>query len=63
MTKPVEYNCTNPACPLGAFGEPGHFTGGITAEQAYMLSGDPEAPHGDGICPACGKKGKKGRAS
>lgn len=52
------YRCENDRCPLGDRDNPGQFTGGITAEQALMLTGDPEAPHGDGYCPACGVKGK-----
>lgn len=50
------YRCENRACPLGSRSDPGFFTGGITAEQALMLTGDPDAPHGDGYCPACGEK-------
>lgn len=51
------YECRNKACTLGTLHNPGRFTGGITAEQATNLSGDPAAPHGDGVCPNCGKKG------
>jgi hypothetical protein len=53
------YVCENPVCTLGNLQQPGRFTGGITAEQATALSGDPEAKHGDGVCPNCGKPGKK----
>lgn len=58
MAEPKRYVCSNAACPLGTPGNPGHFTGGITQEQATMLSGNPEAKHGDGYCPNCGQKGK-----
>jgi hypothetical protein len=53
------YLCENPACSLGAVGESGRFSGGQTAEQAFILSGDPEAKGGTGICPNCGKPGKE----
>ena len=49
------YRCENPACSLGAVGAPGHFTGGITYDQAYMLTGNPESVYGEGVCPNCGK--------
>ena len=49
------YECENPACSLGVVGSPGRFTGGITPQQAEMLTGDPEAETGEGICPNCGK--------
>lgn len=51
------YECRNDRCPLGTPGAPGRFTGGITAEQATSLTGDPEAEHGPGVCPNCGHKG------
>lgn len=51
------YECRNKACALGSMRSPGRFTGGITAEQATNLSGDPAAPHGAGVCPNCGVKG------
>ena len=57
MSEPKHYTCENPVCSLGAVGSPGRFTGGITAAQAEMLTGDPDAPHGDGVCPNCGKPG------
>ena len=53
------FECQNPACSLGTVGNPGRFTGGITRDQATMLTGDPEAEHGAGVCPNCGKKGKE----
>jgi hypothetical protein len=55
------YKCENPACSLGAVGEPGTFTGGISAEQAHLLTGAPleNVTHGDGYCPNCGKPGKE----
>lgn len=58
-TEPIVYLCENPACSLGTVGAPGRFTGGITAEQATSLSGDPDAEHGEGVCPSCGKAGVK----
>lgn len=53
------YVCRNTACTLGTAKEPGRFTGGISKEQALMLTGDPEAKHGAGICPNCGQAGKE----
>jgi hypothetical protein len=53
------YLCTNKACSLGSSQQPGRFSGGITKEQAVMLSGDPEAEHGKGVCPNCGQKGRE----
>lgn len=53
------YVCTNPACSLGSLKDLGRFAGGITKEQALMLSGDPEAEHGAGVCPNCGQPGKE----
>lgn len=52
------YRCENDRCPLGDRDNPGLFSGGISAAQATMLTGDPEAPSGDGYCPTCGVKGK-----
>lgn len=54
---PIRYRCETPTCPLGTPGNPGHFTGGITAEQALMITGDPDATHGEGVCPNCGQPG------
>lgn len=56
------YRCENPACSLGAVGEPGHFTGGITPHGINVLTGRPvesleDHEHGDGVCPNCGKPG------
>lgn len=57
------YECTNEGCSLGKVGEPGHFTGGITAEQVNLLTGTPvEAleegtDYGEGVCTNCGTKG------
>jgi hypothetical protein len=51
------YECKNPACSLGAVGVPGRFTGGITKEQATLLTGNPDPEHGNGVCPNCGKAG------
>lgn len=53
----VVYECRNKACTLGSPKQPGRFTGGITAQQATNISGDPDAVHGDGVCPNCGVKG------
>lgn len=54
------YECRNPACTLGTVGNPGRFSGGITKEQATMLTGNPEPDdHGNGVCPNCGKPGKE----
>lgn len=56
------YRCENPACSLGAVGEPGHFSGGISASGVNVLTGRPEESledheHGEGVCPNCGKPG------
>ncbi len=62
---PTTFKCENPACSLGAIGEPGHFTGGITADQVNLLTGQPAdslesgKDFGQGVCPNCGKKGKE----
>jgi hypothetical protein len=54
------YQCDNPACSLGAVGQPGLFTGGATKEQITILTGNPEpTDHGAGVCPNCGQKGKE----
>lgn len=52
-----EYVCENKACTLGNAATPGRFTGGISKEQAIALTGDPDAEHGAGVCPNCGKPG------
>lgn len=55
---PDRYRCDYPACALGAVGQPGYFTGGISAEQATMLTGNPDPEyHGEGVCPNCGQPG------
>lgn len=62
MTERIGYICENPACSLGAVGEPGRFTGGITAEHVHILKGTPVdqvKDYGDGYCPNCGAKGRK----
>lgn len=51
------YECRNKRCDLGSRHDPGYFTGGITPEHALNLTGDPEAPSGEGICPNCGEPG------
>jgi hypothetical protein len=44
------YRCENPACSLGAVGEPGTFTGGATKEFVTLLTGDPDPKdHGAGV--------------
>lgn len=53
----IVYACHNPACTLGSRKDPGHFTGGITQQQAYDMTGEPDAPHGEGFCPNCGEEG------
>jgi hypothetical protein len=55
------YECTNPACSLGTVGNPGRFTGGITKDQATLLTGNPDPDHGAGYCPNCGKAGKEAK--
>lgn len=58
------YECHNKSCVLGATKEPGRFTGGISAQQKYMMTGNPienmkeGTDYGDGFCPNCGEKGK-----
>ena len=56
---PQYYICENPACSLGVVGEPGRFSGGQTDEHAFILTGDPDAVGGEGICPNCGQPGKE----
>lgn len=57
------YTCENGACTLGTVGNPGRFTGGITADQVTVLTGKPAdslekgVDYGDGICPNCGQPG------
>jgi hypothetical protein len=56
------YQCTNPACTLGTPGQPGLFTGGMSKEQATLLTGNPEPDHhGPGVCPNCGQPGKEAK--
>lgn len=59
------YRCDNvDRCALGARGEPGYFTGGITAEQSNVITGKPVdameegVDFGLGICPNCGESGE-----
>ena len=62
MTERIGYVCENPACSLGAVGEPGHFTGGNTAEHVNLLTGTPVeqvTEYGKGYCPNCGTKGRE----
>ena len=64
MAKPTVYVCKNPACTLGAVGQLGRFTDGISADQKHLLTGTPlEAlesgvDYGEGICPNCGHAGE-----
>ena len=57
------YLCSNSACVLGTPGEPGRFSGGITADQVQLLTGKPadslkkDEDYGAGFCPNCGQKG------
>jgi hypothetical protein len=59
------YVCKNPACSLGTVGNPGRFTGGITAAQKQLLTGEPlenfkdRKDFGQGFCPNCGQPGKE----
>lgn len=56
------YHCENPACSLGAVGEPGTFSGGMSKEQVTLLTGDPDPKdYGSGVCPNCGKPGKEAK--
>jgi hypothetical protein len=54
------YLCGDAACTLGTVGQPGRFTGGITATQVAMVTGRPVdeliegVDFGEGICPNCG---------
>ena len=58
------YECRNSACSLGFAKDPGRFTGGMTAEQKTLVTGEPVdslkkgVDYGDGICPNCGREGK-----
>lgn len=57
------YECNNPGCSLNRSGDPGHFTGGITADQLHVLTGSPVetltegVDFGESFCPNCGKQG------
>ncbi len=65
MSERTVYICQNPACSLGAVGEPGRFTGGISALQVHLVTGEPledvekSGKHGEGYCTNCGKSGRK----
>lgn len=54
------YLCGAPNCTLGTVGQPGRFTGGITAAQVNLITGRPVeellegVDYGEGICPNCG---------
>lgn len=57
------FECHNSACTLGTIHQPGRFTGGITAEQVHLVTGQPldslkkDEDYGTGFCPNCGQKG------
>lgn len=59
------YECNAAHCTLGTVGNPGHFTGGMTAEAKNMLTGSPVenleegTDYGEGICPNCGTPGEE----
>lgn len=59
------YRCENKDCAQGARGEHSYFSGGMTAAQKTMLTGEPEdamtegKDYGDGFCPTCGTKAKE----
>ncbi len=53
------YVCKNPACSLGNPDQPGRFTGGASKEQVLMITGNPEAEHGKGVCPNCCQLGSE----
>lgn len=59
------YECNNKDCELGTPGHTAHFIGGVTAEAVTLRTGAPiedleeGKDYGEGICPNCGKKGKK----
>lgn len=56
------YECRNKACSLGTVGQPGHFTGGISPLGIELLTGNREAPSGEGYCPNCGANGTPTKA-
>lgn len=57
------YRCDAAGCTLGTRGEPGSFTGGISANAVHVLTGKPleslvdGADFGEGLCPNCGTPG------
>ncbi len=53
------YRCENDRCSLGGVHNPGLFTGGATKEQVLMITGNPDAEYGKGVCPNCGQPGKE----
>ena len=65
MPEKQVYLCANPACILGTPDNPGRFTDGMTAQQKHLLTGAPleslkdGSDYGTGVCPNCGKPGKK----
>lgn len=54
------YQCCNTSCSLGSTTEPGHFTGGMSAQGKHVLTGTPVESleegrdFGEGVCPNCG---------
>lgn len=64
---PTLYVCKNPACQLGASGQLGKFTSGLTALARHLKTGEPleslvEGEHyGEGFCPNvdCMQPGEK----
>jgi hypothetical protein len=60
--QPKTYLCKNKSCTLGTVHNPGRFTGGISADLAVAISGDPDAKHGEGVCPNCGQPGTREEA-
>lgn len=65
MSEEALYRCENAACPLGSLQQHGYFTGGITAEQVSVMTGQPVdsladgKDFGEGFCPNCATRGKK----
>jgi hypothetical protein len=56
-TEVTVYECNNMACALGSRRDPGKFSGGASQQLVLTITGDPNAPYGDGICPSCGEPG------
>jgi len=62
---PAAYICQNGHCLLGSRLDQGRFTGGISAQQVSLLTGDSvpvveeHGEYGEGYCPNCGEHGKE----